>query len=281
MNYVFFGSPRFAASVLEKLLDAEMPPVALVCNPDRPAGRKKIITPPATKELILRRAPEAVLLQPETPAEAAETFKTLGADLFVVAAYAHIIPEAILAIPRAGALGVHPSLLPKYRGASPIQTAILNGEPETGVSVYVMDAKMDHGPIVASAPCAIKENDSYQTLEEKLAALGGTLMVSTMPEFILGKRPAETQDEVQATYTKKFKTQDGFIDDDDLKKAERGDAAAASMAYRKIRALTLEPGCWTMRNGKRIKLLEATMNGPALVLTVTQMEGETPRRISS
>jgi methionyl-tRNA formyltransferase len=140
MRYVFFGTPRFAEIVLRKLLDAGMPPVALVCNPDRPVGRKKIVTSPPTKTLATNNRTPIEILQPEKLDEAfMEQLQTLRPDFFVVAAYAKIIPKAVLAIPRLGTLGVHPSLLPKYRGASPIQSVILNGERETGVTIYAMD----------------------------------------------------------------------------------------------------------------------------------------------
>jgi methionyl-tRNA formyltransferase len=270
MKYIFFGSPHFAAAILEKLIEAGMPPVALVCNPDRPFGRKQVITPPPTKELVMQRAPATAILQPDKPSMIADTLRASGADLFVVAAYSQIIPESVLEIPRVGTLGTHPSLLPKYRGASPIQSVLLNGEKETGTTIYEMDAKMDHGPIIASQPCEINDDDTYLSLEEKLANLSVPLLVQAMPAFAAGQANLQEQDEAQATYTKKFLTEDAFIDENDLKAAENGDAEKAALIRRKINAFNPEPGAWTMRDGKRIKMLKAIVQNGKLVLTETR-----------
>lgn len=279
MKYVYFGSPRFAEIVLEQLIDAGMPPATLVCNPDRPFGRKRIITPPATKILVSKRAKDTVILQPEKPADALETLRTLGADFFVVAAYARIIPENVLSIPRLGTLGVHPSLLPKYRGASPIQSAILNGEKETGITIYLMDAKMDHGPMIGTATCTVEDDDNYVSLEGKLARLGGALLAKTIPAFIEGTTTARTQNESEASYTKKFTTEDGNIAEIDLQAAEGGDTEEALAVFHKIKALNPEPGAWTIRNGRRVKLLAAKIENGRLVVTEIQNEGDRPKII--
>lgn len=280
MSYVFFGTPRFAAIVLKELLAAGLPPVALVCNPDRPAGRKKMITPPPTKELAVRHGSIRVLQPEKLDADFAAQLKTLRADLFVVAAYAKIIPKAVLDIPRLGTLGIHPSLLPKYRGASPIQSAILDGESETGVTIYKMDEKTDHGPIIASGRAATDSlAATYGALEEKLAKLGGTLAVQTLPDFAAGKIKPVPQDESHATYTKKFTTEDGFIEETELAAAERGGIKAAELITRKINALNPEPGAWTVRNGVRTKLLAAEIKNGALKLTNIQEAGGKPKRL--
>lgn len=281
MSYVFFGTPRFAEIVLERLFAAGMPPAAVVCNPDRPLGRKKIIAPPPVKRLALSRAPHAAVFQPEALDENfIKELRAMKPDLFVVAAYAKIIPQAVLVIPARGAIGVHPSLLPKYRGAAPIQSAIMNGERETGVTLYLMDEKMDHGPILAraSVPLDARRTD-YAALERALAELGGDLLVKTLPAAAAGRAAApEPQDETQATYTKKFATDDGRVDETDLARAERGDAELAAAIVRKINALTPEPGVWTVRAGKRVKLLKAAVENGRLKLLVTQREGEKPRK---
>ncbi|MBI2594734.1 MAG: methionyl-tRNA formyltransferase, partial [Candidatus Colwellbacteria bacterium] len=135
-RYVFFGTPRFAAIILEKLINTGIPPVALVCNPDKPVGRKQVITPPPTKTCILKQESriknKIQIFQPEELGMIRDSLFTLQPDVFIVAAYAKILPKKILEIPRLGTIGVHPSLLPKYRGPSPIQSAILAGEEETG-----------------------------------------------------------------------------------------------------------------------------------------------------
>ena len=248
MNYIFFGTPRFAEIILDALIRANMPPAALVCNPDRPVGRKKIITPPTTKRLVAGNHPETTVLQPETLDAAFEKkLRTFKPDFFVVAAYAKIIPKTILDIPALGTLGFHPSLLPKYRGTSPLQSAILNGEKETSVAIYRMDEKMDHGKILAISKSAIGNDETFTSLLEKLGTQGGKLLVETLPKFISGKIKGSPQDENAATFTKKFKTEDGYVTPEDLKDAETGDSEKAETIFRKIRALNPEPGVWTMR----------------------------------
>jgi len=247
-----------------------MPPMAIVCNPDRPFGRKQVITPPPTKALVAARAKDIAVLQPENPINAAGILRALGADLFVVAAYAKIIPELILEIPRIGTLGTHPSLLPKYRGASPIQSAILNGDTETGVTIYMMDEAMDHGPIVTTASCAMTNTENYPALEEKLANISAQLLEQAIPDFASGKIAVQPQDETRASYTKKFKTEDAFIDEADLNAAESGDAEKALQILRKINAFNPEPGAWAMRNGQRIKMLAAAMENGRLKLLETR-----------
>jgi len=280
MKYVYFGSPRISAIVLKKLIDGGMPPAALVANPDRPAGRKKIITPPATKELVREAHPSIPILQPETLDDAfVQEISALDPDFFVVAMYNKIIPDRILKIAKRGTLGVHPSLLPKHRGPSPMQTAILEGDAETGVTIYLMDAKMDHGPILAEAKCPL---DSLTTqnpeLEDRLCALAGDLLLETIPKFIADAIPPRIQDESQATFTKKFVTEDAFIDPDDLARAERGDLALAKTIVRKMNAFTPEPGAWTRKDGTRVKLLAGEIKNGALSLTLIQNEGEKPKK---
>jgi methionyl-tRNA formyltransferase len=283
-RYIFFGTPRFAEIVLGGLIRAQLRPVGLVCNPDRPVGRKQLFTAPPTKKLIAE-LPDIKIFQPENLAE----LLTLGPELaeikpdfFVVAAYAKIIPRAILEIPRLGTLGVHPSILPRYRGASPIQSAILGGELETGTTIYLIDEKTDHGPILVQenlagyGPNLPIAEVPYLELQEKLAVLGAKLLVECIPDFLDGTLPRQIQDESQATYTKKFKTEDGFVDSEDLDIAISGDTEKANEILRKINALNPEPGVWMMKDGSRIKLLAAKLQNGSLVLTRTQREGEKP-----
>jgi methionyl-tRNA formyltransferase len=175
MNYLFFGTPKFAAIILQKLILSGLVPRAIVCNPDRPVGRKKIITPPPTKLLIGQF--DIPVLQSETPINLQSQISNLKPDLFIVAAYSQLLPKEILEIPCLGTIGVHPSLLPKYRGATPIQTAVLNGDEETGVSLFLIDEKMDHGEILASSKYQVSSTDNYDSLLEKLAELGANLLI--------------------------------------------------------------------------------------------------------
>lgn len=267
MKYLFWGTPDFAAIILEKLIKAGFMPEAVVCNPDRPVGRKKIITPPPTKSLIMKHKSWNIqILQPETfdPSFKIQVSR-LQPDLFIVAAYSQIIPKEILEIPRLGTIGVHPSFLPKYRGSSPIQTAILNGDEETGVSLYLVDEKMDHGSVLANQKLKIK-NQNYEQLRMGLAELGADLLIETLPKFLNNAIKPVVQDEDKATYTKKFITENGRVDlkDDPL------------LIERKIRALNPEPGVFTFIDGKRVKLLEAKISDDKVIITKTQTEGKKP-----
>lgn len=283
MKYIFFGTPRFAAIVLEKLLREELLPVALVCNPDRPTGRKKIVTAPQTKELVIKYGKETSveILQPEKLDENfIEKLRGLKPDFFVVAAYAKIIPKAVLEIPRLGTIGVHPSLLPKYRGAAPIQSAILDGESKTGVTLYLMDEKMDHGPILASEETPSNTlATNYLSLEKTLAEAGADLLAKIMPDFASAEVKPKAQDESQATYTRKFTTDDARVDESDLEAAKNGDERKARDIMRKINAFAQEPGAWTLLGGKRTKLLKAKLENGMLKLLAIQTEGEKAKGI--
>lgn len=286
MKYMFFGTPEFAAIVLEKLITAGLPPAAVVCNPDRPVGRKKIITPPPVK--LLAQKHNITVRQPEK-LEVGNCPSSAEVDLAIVAAYAKIIPKEILQIPRLGVVGVHPSLLPKYRGPSPIQSAILNGEEETGVTLYLLDERVDHGSIVASEKLKMK-NENHLELQKKLAELGGNLLVKILPKFVEGKIKPQPQNEAEATYTKKFITEDGFVNEKDLNVAQKGlNTAITQRIERKIRALNPEPGVWTIQSDKRqeirdkgnaekrVKLLEAVVENNRLVIKKIQEEGGRPK----
>ncbi len=282
-RYIFFGTPRFAEIVLEGLIAAGMPPAAVVCNPDRPTGRKHVITSPPTKMLAIRTSPDIDVIQPERIDEPfMRRIEKLRPELFIVAAYAKILPAAVLAISRHGTLGVHPSLLPLYRGASPIQSVILAGETRTGATIYLMDEKMDHGPIVAQKELAFDPlATNYETLEWELAALSATLLERAIPQVIAGTVRPAVQDGSRATFTKKFTTENGFVKDTELDAAQDGASDKAELIVRTVNALNPEPGAWTVRNGKRIKLLAARMDGGALTLTETQEEGQRPKRLAA
>ncbi len=279
MKYAFFGSPEFAKIVLEELITGGFPPALVVCNPDKPMGRKKIITPPPTK--VLAKENEISVAQPENK-ESIINYLSRGFDFFVVAAYSKILPKNVIELPRLGVIGVHPSLLPKYRGATPIQSAILAGETETGTSLFMIDEKVDNGPILAqqslqltkptpgvgSPTDSVGANDNYEKLMQKLAHLSGKLLVEALPKFIDGKSRPKEQDHDAATFTKKFTTEDGFVD---LLKDD------PTIIERKVRALNPEPGVWTTKDNRRMKILEAELKDGKLVLKKIQFEGGLPR----
>ncbi len=285
MKYAFFGSPEFAAIILERLIGADMPPALLVCNPDRPVGRKKILTAPAAKQSVLAQD-ESVrerieVAQPEKPKEIEEMLRKGNFDLFIVAAYGNIIPKSVLSIPRLGTVGVHPSLLPKFRGATPIQSALISGEEQTGVSLFVVDEKVDHGAILNME--TLEESlhaMNYATLHDALARLGADMLIKTLPRIERALEDALPQNESAATFTKKFESQDGFVDEKDLEAATSGaNKAKAIELDRKIRALNPEPGVYTIKDGVRTKLLEADIIDGKLVLRVIQVAGKTPKAL--
>jgi len=277
MKYAFFGTPTFAAIILKKLIKAGFVPTVIICNPDRPVGRKKIITPPPTKVIATEnnvKVIQPIHLEPSL-------FTGMNFDLFIIAAYAKIIPKKILEIPKLGAIGVHPSLLPRYRGATPIQTAILNGEKETGVTLFFLDEQVDHGPILESRNQKIENNDNYESLHDKLAELGGELLTETIPKYLGGEFTLHPQNEKEATYTKKFSDEDGYVD---LEKDN------PTLIERKVRALNPEPGVWTytkaltnrhmrINENKRMKILEVELVDGKLKLKKIQFEGKTPQNL--
>ena len=289
MNYIFFGTPEFAVIILEKLINAGFIPVAVICNPDKPVGRKKIITSPPTK--ILAEKYKINILQPEILANYKLQITNYKPDFFIVAAYSKILPKEILKISRFGTIGVHPSLLPKYRGVSPIQTAILNGDEITGATLYLMDKEIDSGPILATSHLPIANSDNYESMMKKLAELGADLLIGFLRKIepisnqqLAISNLAIPQDESQATYTKKFKTEDAFIASEDLEKAQNDGGQIAVEIDRKIRALNPEPGTFTLSLSKggprRMKILEAILTADGkLKLKKIQFEGKKPVEI--
>jgi methionyl-tRNA formyltransferase len=283
MKYIYFGSPRFAEIVLGGLIDAGLVPMALVCNPDRPVGRKKVISPPLTKQLVIARKLPTAVLQPEKLDDAfIRTLKTFTPDIFIVAAYGKIIPKAVLEVPGLwNTLGVHPSLLPQYRGASPIQSVILAGETMTGATVYLMDEKMDHGPFCIHPKELSLDplTTTYVELEERLAKAAVEILPLAIDLHFDSSGVPQPQDESKATYTKKFTAEDAFIKPSELKMAVSGDSDKAELILRTINALNPEPGVWTIKNGRRIKLLKARMDGNAIKLLTIQEEGQRPKSV--
>lgn len=278
MKYVFFGTPRFAAVILERLVNAGFTPVALICNPDRPLGRKQIITPPPTKEIVVDRHKEVEIFQPETNKELLEIGERLSqqVDFAVLAAYAKILPKELIGSFRLGIIGVHPSLLPQYRGATPIQSVILAGEDKTGGTLFLMDEKVDHGPVIGKRELEISKEDNYEMLEEKLAEMAGDLLIETLPKFVKHETQLTPQDEKKATYTSKFSTEDGYIEPEILQAAISGDVRRAKLVHRKIKALNPEPGVYTFLEGKRTKILSAEIKNGRLMLGRIQYAGGKP-----
>jgi methionyl-tRNA formyltransferase len=280
MKYVFFGTPQFAAVILERLIQAGIVPSLVVTNPDRPAGRKGILTPPPVK--VLAQAQGIPVAQPEALADFKFQISNFKFSFAVLAAYGKIIPKEIIEAFPKGIVVVHPSLLPRYRGATPIQSAILNGDKTTGTTLILMDEKVDHGAIVASRQYEVASSETYATLHDKLAEISADLLIETLPRYLDGEIKPVPQNEAFATYTKKFSADDAFVSEADLEKAQKEGGEIAVSTYRKIRALNPEPGVFTITKdpsgGKpqRIKLLEAKIMNGKLKLTKIQKEGGRP-----
>lgn len=207
------GTAELAVNSLEALIQCpEIKVVGVVTQPDRPQGRKLQLTPSPVKEAALRAS--LPILQPEKikHPEALQALTDWAPELCVVAAYGQILPARVLDLPRYGCLNVHTSLLPKYRGAAPIQWAILNGDSETGVTLMKMDPGLDTGPILKQERTPILESDTAVTLHARLAEIGGRLLVQTIPDWVAGRVPAIPQPEEGASYARKIEKQDGNLD---------------------------------------------------------------------
>ncbi|MBI5220359.1 MAG: methionyl-tRNA formyltransferase [Candidatus Liptonbacteria bacterium] len=286
MKFLLFGSPIFTRLVLEQLAAANMLPAAVVCNPDRPSGRHQELTPPEVKRYILEHKLPIDILQPETVTPATFHIPHSTFDFFVVAAYSKMLSKEVLAIPRLGTIGIHSSLLPKYRGTSPIQAAMLAGDKFTGASLYVMDEKMDHGPVLSRVEVPILADDTHETLMRKIWSGAGRRLAEIIPDFLAGYITPQIQDESQATYTQKLNGQDSYVDPVELERALGGDLGQTTTIDRKIRALNPDPGVWTktagefrlgqvtVPPGKRLKLLAAEVRDGKLVLKRIQIEGK-------
>jgi len=210
---IFFGTPHFAVYTLQILEEAGMLPDVIVTAPDKPAGRGLQLKEPPVKEWALAR--DIPVLQPGNLKEesgAMDLIRNSEWDIFIVSAYGKLLPKDILALPKYGTLNVHPSLLPRFRGASPIESQILADERETGVTIMLMDEEMDHGPILAQASVTPEEWPlKARVLEEMLATIGGELLAETLVPYMGQKIPLEPQDHSKATLTKKIEKADGEI----------------------------------------------------------------------
>ena len=212
LKIIFMGTPEFARVILEKLIASEIyKPSLVITQPDKPLGRKQTLTPPPVK--ILAQKHDIAVEQPEKikNEKAIAKIKKEGPDMIIVAAYGKIIPKEIIDIPRFGVLNVHASLLPLYRGASPISAAILNGDHETGATIMLIDEELDHGPILSQTRVSITPKDTTESLGQKMADAGGDLLLNTIQKWIDGAIKPQTQDHSRATHTKILNKQDGEI----------------------------------------------------------------------
>jgi len=243
---IFIGTPEFSVPILESLINNNYRPVLVITVPDKPIGRKQIMTFSPVK--LAAKKYGIPIAQPERISDFKNELTNLSPELIVVAGYAQFLPKEILEIPKYGCINIHPSLLPKYRGASPIQYAILNGDTETGTTIMLMDEKMDHGKIIAQRKFGIgEEKISFEELSKGLSALSSGLLTQILPEWIHGRIKALPQTESLATFTKILEKKDGRIDW----------SQPAEKIERKIRALNPWPGTFTNIESKTLKILKA------------------------
>ena len=241
---VFFGTPDFAVSTLKALLEGPDRVVAVVTQPDRGKGRGQRVIPSPVKKVALAHGVPSH--QPDRVKDPSfqEEVKNLQPDLFVVVAYGQILPKSLLDIPKHGAINVHASLLPKYRGAAPISWALLKGEKVTGITTMMMDAGMDTGDILLQSEIPIGEGETFETLHDRLAELGAQLLKETIAGLKSGKITPVSQDHCGATYAPLIKKEDGRIDWS--KEAEEID--------RQVRAFNPWPGAYTQWEDRLLKI---------------------------
>jgi methionyl-tRNA formyltransferase len=243
IRVVFMGTPEFSVPTLEALICGNYEVVAVYTQPDRQAGRGLTMVAPPAKEKALYYGIQ--VLQPETLKEVAvsEYLRKLAPDLIVVAAYGRMLPPQILDLPKLGCINIHPSLLPRYRGSSPVASAILNGDQITGVSIMLLDAGMDSGPVLAQREVPISEDDTTGSLTRVLADTGAQLIVETLALWADNRIAVKPQVEELATYTAAIKKSDGEIDWH----------LSAVEIDRRVRAFNPWPKCYSFWKGKRLE----------------------------
>jgi len=244
MRVVFMGTPEFAAPALEGLIHYGYEIVAVYTQPDRPSGRGRIPSFSAVKAAAL--AHELPVFQPAFLRDETERIADLQPEAIVLAAFAQLLPAAILGIPPLGCLNIHPSLLPKHRGSSPIVAAILSGDEITGVSIMLMGKGLDAGPILDQEAVPILSEDTAGSLTLKLAHHGARLLLQILPRWVEGRLVTQSQNEAEATYSKRIVKEDGEIDWH----------LSATDLWRRVRAFQPWPGCYTRWQGKLLKLIE-------------------------
>jgi methionyl-tRNA formyltransferase len=262
-KFAFFGTPDIAVKTLEILKQSGYVPSLIVTSPDKPKGRKLAITPPPVK--LWATTNKIPFIQPETLDDnLRRELSAVGCELFVVVAYGKIFPEWLINLPKYGTINIHYSLLPKYRGASPVQAAILNGERETGVTVQKMVKILDAGPIIAQEKTVIKETEKAPDLLERLADIGGNLLARILPDYLSGRMELAEQDPGLISFCPKIQKIDGLIrlEDDPVKN------------YNKFRAFYGWPRTYFMENGKRVIVIDAILKGDKFIVNRVLPEGK-------
>lgn len=248
LRIIFMGTPLFAVPALSALMNVGHDVVAVYTQPDRRSGRGRRLAAPPVKEFAQQRG--LPVFQPASlreDTEARRRIEDLAPDAIVVAAYGLFLPDDTLAVPRLGCLNIHPSLLPRHRGPSPVATAILNGDETTGVTIMLLDEGMDTGPILAQRETPIGANETCDKLTVRLFDMGANLLVETLEQWRAGHISPTPQDDANATITRRLQRADGQID---------WNQPAISLS-RQVRAFTPWPGTFTTWDGRTLKILEA------------------------
>ncbi len=255
MKLVFIGTSSFVVPVLEMLLNQGHQVAGVYTLPDKPAGRGRRLRVSPVKEFALTR--NLPLYQPAylKAQEAIRDLEALSPEAIVVAAYGKILPKKVLDLPSLGCLNLHPSLLPRYRGPSPVASAILEGSEKTGVTVMLLDEGMDTGPILAQEETLIAPNENAETLTERLFHIGARLLIETLPLWTKGEIIPKPQDNAKATVSRLLTREDGLIDWTE----------SAVTLWREVRAYCPWPGSYTFWRGKRLKVLEVSVSDESMV----------------
>lgn len=269
MRIIFMGTPDFSVPTLERLIDSRHEVIAVVTQPDKPRGRGKEIQMTPVKELAVKH--EIPVYQPVRARESSfvEQMRALQPDVMVVIAFGQILSEELLQVPRYGCINIHASLLPKYRGAAPIQWAVINGDEETGITTMMMDAGMDTGDMLEKTVIRLDEKETGGSLFDRLSLLGGDLILSTLDKAENGTLERTPQNHEEATYVKKIPKSLGDID-------WTMDAAAIE---RLIRGLNPWPSAYTHLNGKMLKLWEAEVLPDSAAGKGTEAESRKPGQV--
>lgn len=262
---IFAGTPEVSIQLLKKLLlnkDVEI--VGILTQSDKPQGRSKKLIPSPVKEFGLEHKIETIASNTLKTIEIENRIKELQPELMIVANYSNIIPKKILDIPQHGTICFHPSLLPLYRGPTPIQSALLNNEQKTGITFFLMDEKIDHGPILYQKEIIINSQERQQELQERTFSLGGKEINNIISKHISGLITPKEQDHTKATHTKLITKSDGFVSPE----------MTSLEIWSKFRAYSPWPGIWTEWNNKRLKIKELSYNEGKIRIIRLQLEGK-------
>ena len=260
-KFVFFGGADFSTEVLQYLLEAGWIPSLVITNKPQPVGRRQILTPSPVFDLAKQRQLPILEVAGLKGGEIVNQIQSTKSPLGILVALGMIVPQNLINVFSDGIVNIHPSLLPKWRGPSPIQYSLLNGDNETGVSLMLLDKEIDHGPILTREKVNIKPDDTFPDLSITLSNLGAKLLIEKVPDYVSGKLKATNQDHSMMTFCKMIKREDGLVDWH----------KKASQIYNQWRAFTPWPGIFTTWQGKRLKLIKINLTNvkastPGLVL---------------